>query len=57
MPSPLISAAALRAASPAPLLLDCSFDLADSGAGERAYDAGHLPGEATVIRRAHHPGW
>jgi thiosulfate/3-mercaptopyruvate sulfurtransferase len=48
MPSPLISAAALRAASPAPLLLDCSFDLADPGAGERAYDAGHLPGAVYV---------
>lgn len=42
--SPLIDAAALLAASPAPLLLDCSFDLADPSAGEDAYAAGHLPG-------------
>jgi thiosulfate/3-mercaptopyruvate sulfurtransferase len=27
-----------------PLLLDCSFDLADTGAGHRAWQAGHLPG-------------
>jgi thiosulfate/3-mercaptopyruvate sulfurtransferase len=27
-----------------PVLLDCSFDLADTGAGRRAYLAGHLPG-------------
>ena len=27
-----------------PVLLDCSFDLADPGAGRRAYMAGHLPG-------------
>ncbi|MFG6416412.1 sulfurtransferase [Roseateles sp. DC23W] len=27
-----------------PLILDCSFDLADTGAGERAYAAGHIPG-------------
>ncbi len=26
------------------VLLDCGFDLADTGAGERAYAAGHLPG-------------
>lgn len=47
MSTPLISAPALRAltASGAPLLLaDCRFDLADPGAGERAYAAGHLPG-------------
>ena len=29
---------------PAPVLLDCRFDLSDPGAGERAYTAGHLPG-------------
>jgi len=43
----LITAAELQAlqSSAAPLvLLDCSFDLADSEAGERAYAAGHLPG-------------
>ena len=42
----LISAAELQAlvADAAPLVvLDCSFDLADPGAGERAYAAGHLP--------------
>ena len=27
-----------------PLLLDCSFELTDPGAGERAYAGGHLPG-------------
>ena len=45
--STLISAAELLTlqASPAPaVLLDCSFDLADPTAGERAYLAGHLPG-------------
>lgn len=26
------------------LVFDCSFDLADPGAGERAYAAGHIPG-------------
>lgn len=34
---------ALRAGSRPPLLLDVSFDLADTAAGERAYAAGHLP--------------
>ena len=29
---------------PGMLLIDVSFDLADTGAGERAYAAGHLPG-------------
>jgi len=45
----LISVAELRAlqATAAPLvLLDCSFDLTDTGAGARAYAAGHLPGAA-----------
>jgi len=46
--SPLVSAATLRAAQPAPLLLDCSFDLADATAGERAYAQGHLPGAVYV---------
>ncbi|KQW52083.1 MULTISPECIES: sulfurtransferase [unclassified Roseateles] len=27
-----------------PLIVDCSFDLADTDAGERAYAAGHIPG-------------
>lgn len=47
----LIDAAALKAlqAAGAPLvLLDCGFDLADTGAGERAYAAGHLPGAVYV---------
>ncbi len=39
----LISAAELRALHD-PLVLDCGFDLADTGAGERAYAAGHIPG-------------
>ncbi|MEY4561927.1 MAG: hypothetical protein RLZZ618_1204 [Pseudomonadota bacterium] len=46
--SPLVSAATLRAAHPTPLLLDCSFDLADASAGERAYAQGHLPGAVYV---------
>lgn len=48
MDTPLISAAALQGASPAPLLLDCSFDLADAAAGEQAYALGHLPGALYV---------
>lgn len=35
---------ALLAGSRPPLLIDASFDLADTAAGERAYAAGHLPG-------------
>lgn len=31
-----------------PALLDCGFDLADPGAGERAWAAGHLPGAVYV---------
>ncbi len=45
--SPLMTADALQAAlarARPPLLLDCGFDLADPGAGRRAYAAGHLPG-------------
>ncbi len=34
----------LQAAGTAPVLLDCSFELSDTGAGERAYALGHLPG-------------
>jgi thiosulfate/3-mercaptopyruvate sulfurtransferase len=30
------------------VVLDCGFDLADAGAGERAYAAGHLPGARYV---------
>ena len=39
----LISPAQLRDLA-GPLILDCSFDLADTEAGERTYAAGHLPG-------------
>ena len=47
LPTPLVSPeqlAAALAAGTAPLIVDCSFDLADTGAGERAYAQGHLPG-------------
>lgn len=36
--------ASLQAAHAPLVLLDCSFDLADPAAGERAYAAGHVPG-------------
>jgi len=39
----LISPAELQGLTD-PLILDCSFDLADTSAGERAYAAGHIPG-------------
>lgn len=39
----LISSAELRSLTD-PLILDCSFDLADTAVGERAYAAGHVPG-------------
>ena len=45
--TPLVSPEHLRAALAAgatPLIVDCSFDLADPGAGERAFGEGHLPG-------------
>jgi len=45
--TPLVSPEQLRAALDAgatPLILDCSFDLADAAAGERAFAQGHLPG-------------
>ena len=45
---PLISASDLLARHPQPLLLDCSFDLADPTAGERSYREGHLPGAVYV---------
>jgi thiosulfate/3-mercaptopyruvate sulfurtransferase len=35
---------ALLAGSHPPVLLDCSFDLADTNAGERQWRAGHVPG-------------
>ena len=47
LPTPLVSAEQLiaaRAAGAMPLIVDCSFDLADAGAGERAFAQGHLPG-------------
>ena len=45
-PSPLVDASALRSALGRRdlILLDASFDLADPGAGERDWAAGHLPG-------------
>ncbi len=45
--TPLVSPEHLRAALAAgatPLIADCGFDLADAGAGERAFAEGHLPG-------------
>jgi thiosulfate/3-mercaptopyruvate sulfurtransferase len=48
---PLISATELQAAlagAQPPLLLDCSFDLADPAAGERSWREGHLPGALYV---------
>ncbi len=36
-------AAALQSATP-PVVLDCSFELTDHDAGQRAYAAGHVPG-------------
>ena len=47
LPTPLVSPeqlVAALAAGAAPLIVDCSFDLADPGAGERAFEQGHLPG-------------
>lgn len=45
---PLISAGELLARRPQPVLLDCSFDLADPTAGERSYREGHLSGAQYV---------
>ena len=36
----------LREKPEAVVVCDCSFDLADHGAGRRAYEAGHVPGAA-----------
>jgi thiosulfate/3-mercaptopyruvate sulfurtransferase len=50
-PSPLIDADALRAllaGDAPPIVLDASFDLADPGAGERAYAAAHIAGSLYV---------
>ncbi len=47
----LISASQLASAlsgANAPIVLDCSFDLADPSAGERTYAAGHVPGAVYV---------
>ncbi|MFO1400967.1 MAG: rhodanese-like domain-containing protein, partial [Steroidobacteraceae bacterium] len=48
MSAPLVQPAALAAqlrdGTRRPLLLDCSFDLADLEAGPWAYAAAHLPG-------------
>lgn len=47
LPAPLISAAELHSRLDTPdwpVVLDCSFDLADVNAGEAAFVAGHLPG-------------
>jgi len=47
LPTPLVSPEQLAAAiavGAAPLIIDCSFDLADTAAGERAFEQGHLPG-------------
>jgi thiosulfate/3-mercaptopyruvate sulfurtransferase len=47
LPSPLVSAPQLLAAMArglAPVIVDCSFDLADTGAGQRAFVQGHIPG-------------
>ncbi|TDM09301.1 MAG: sulfurtransferase [Ideonella sp. MAG2] len=49
--SPLMSAAGLQSrlqAGSSPLLLDCSSDLMDAGAGLRQYEAGHVPGALYV---------
>ncbi len=34
----------LEAGAPPPVVIDTGFDLANTGAGERDYEAGHLPG-------------
>ncbi len=47
LPTPLVSPEQLiatLAGGATPLVIDCSFDLADTGAGERAFAQGHLPG-------------
>ena len=47
LPTPLVSPEQLGAAiaaGGAPLVIDCGFDLADTAAGERAFEQGHLPG-------------
>ncbi|HEX7639781.1 MAG TPA: sulfurtransferase [Burkholderiaceae bacterium] len=47
LPAPLVTPEALMATlarGDAVAILDCSFDLADPAAGERAFEQGHLPG-------------
>jgi thiosulfate/3-mercaptopyruvate sulfurtransferase len=47
LPTPLVSPEQLLAALAAgatPAIIDCSFDLGDASAGERAFAEGHLPG-------------
>jgi thiosulfate/3-mercaptopyruvate sulfurtransferase len=47
IPTPLATAPQVLAAmaqGPAPVIVDCSFDLADTDAGRRAFAQGHLPG-------------
>ena len=47
LPTPLVSPERLLAALAAgatPVIIDCSFDLGDAGAGERAFVEGHLRG-------------
>ena len=47
LPAPLVSPERLMAAlaaGAAPAIIDCSFDLGDPGAGERAFAQAHLPG-------------
>ncbi|MET0382750.1 MAG: sulfurtransferase [Burkholderiaceae bacterium] len=49
LPAPLVSARQLIdacAGGLAPAIIDCSFDLADTAAGRRAYAQAHLPGAA-----------
>ena len=41
---PVDELAALLARTPQPVVIDTSFDLADTGAGERRYRESHLPG-------------
>ena len=51
LPTPLVAPETLMdalAAGAAPLIWDCSFDLGDAEAGERAHAQGHLPGAIHV---------
>jgi thiosulfate/3-mercaptopyruvate sulfurtransferase len=47
LPTPLVSAQQLNSALAgglAPVIIDCSFDLADTASGQRAHAEAHLPG-------------